>query len=592
MSKEIPNSKRFVRKELTKGKGISNRTIYKGMNISTEFENFYRNISEDKLENPLLHKHQYRALLNNAIKCKGKGVLLLVFIHSSAKKFLERQQIRSTYGSFSDYENEHIEYIFVLGQTLKPEIQQKINKESEKYMDIVQGNFVDSYRNLTYKLVFSLFWVNNFCSNAKFVVKVDDDVIVNLPLLIQHLQQKKKDNLLTNVLECYMLIDTEPFRQNNSKWRTSLLEYPFPTYPPYCNGNPSIMSVDVIIKMYDTTKEVPFLWLEDVYGGGFLPWISNIEMHQPTCYGIYVTNENIHGNALSWLILSIYKTNNFELLVGTNDLTSDFDSQIRIPIFSTEIPNSKDLNISEDKLENPLLHKHQYRALLNNDMKCKGKGVFLLVFVHSSARKFLERQQIRSTYGSILDYENEHIEYVFVLGQTPKPEIQQRINDESEKYMDIVQVKVDDDVIINIPLLIQHLRQKTKENLLTNVLECYMLTDTEPMRHNNSKWRTSLSEYRYPTFPPYCDGFSSIMSIDVIRKMYNTTKEVPFLWLEDVYGGGFLPWISNIEMHQPYCYSAYVESENWNCKLFVRAFVKRYISKRYMGTHQTQQCSL
>ncbi|VDH91589.1 beta-1,3-galactosyltransferase 1 [Mytilus galloprovincialis] len=305
---EIPNSKRFVRKELTKGKGISNRTLYKGINISTEFEYFYRNISEDKLENPLLHKHQYRALLNNDMKCKGKGVFLLVFVHSSARKSLARQQIRSTYGSFSDYENKHIEYIFVLGQTPKPEIQQKINEESEKYMDIVQGNFVDSYRNLTYKLVFSLFWVNNFCSNAKFVVKVDDDAIINIPLLIQHLQQKTKDNLLTNVLECNMHIDTEPFRHSNSKWRTSLLEYPFPTYPPYCNGNPSIMSIDVIRKMYDTTKEVPFLWLEDVYGGGFLPWISNIEMHQPTCYMIYVTIANMHVNACKLFYLS-YSSN-------------------------------------------------------------------------------------------------------------------------------------------------------------------------------------------------------------------------------------------------------------------------------------------
>ncbi|XP_063421931.1 beta-1,3-galactosyltransferase 5-like [Mytilus trossulus] len=274
------------------------------MNISTEFEYFYRNVSEDKLENPLLHRHQYRALLNNETKCKGKDVLLLVFVHSSANKFLERQQIRSTYGSISDYENEHIEYIFVLGQTPKPEIQQKINEESEKYMDIVQGNFVDSYRNLTYKLVFSLFWVNNFCSNANFVVKVDDDVIINLPLLIQHLRQKTKDNLLTDVLECCMHIDTKPLRHSNTKWDTSLLEYPFPTYPPYCNGNPSIMSIDVIKKMYDTTKEVPFLWLEDVYGGGFLPWISNIEMHQPTCYGIYVTNENMHVNACKLFYLS------------------------------------------------------------------------------------------------------------------------------------------------------------------------------------------------------------------------------------------------------------------------------------------------
>ncbi|XP_063420262.1 beta-1,3-galactosyltransferase 5-like [Mytilus trossulus] len=291
-STDIQNVKRFLRKELTKGKGIANRTLYKGMNISTEFEYFYRNVSEDKLENPLLHRHQYRTLLNNETKCKGKDVLLLVFVHSSSEKSLARQQIRSTYGSISDYENEHIAYVFVLGQTPKQKIQQRINDESEKYMDIVQGNFVDSYRNLTYKRVFSLFWVNNFCSNAKFVVKVDDDVIINIPLLIQHLRQKTKKNLITNVLECNMLTDTKPLRHKNSKWRTSLLEYRYPTFPPYCDGFSSIMSIDVVRKMYDTTKEVPFLWLEDVYGGGFLPWILNIEMHQPYCYSTYVEGGN------------------------------------------------------------------------------------------------------------------------------------------------------------------------------------------------------------------------------------------------------------------------------------------------------------
>ncbi|CAG2239568.1 B3GALT1 [Mytilus edulis] len=238
-------------------------------------------------------------------------------ITETVKLFFEQDEtkkIRSTYGSISDYENEHIEYIFVLGQIQKPEIQQKINDESEKYRDIVQGNFVDSYRNLTYKRVFSLFWVNNFCSIAKFVVKVDDDVIINIPLLIQHLRQKTKKNLLTNVLECYMHIDTEPLRQNNSKWRTSLSEYQYPTFPPYCDGFSSIKSIDVIRKMYNTTKEVPFLWLEDVYGGVFLPWISNIEMHQ-AC----VERENWHCKLF---VRSFCQTLCLKRYMGTDQTTT------------------------------------------------------------------------------------------------------------------------------------------------------------------------------------------------------------------------------------------------------------------------------
>ncbi|XP_052090775.1 uncharacterized protein LOC127727699 [Mytilus californianus] len=101
-----------------------------------------------------------------------------------------------------EFENQHIEYIFVLGQTSNITVQREINDESRKYKDIVQGNFVDSYRNLTYKLVFTS----------------------------------------------------------------------------------SIMSMDVIRKMYDSTKQVPFMWLEDVYGGGFLPWVSNIKMQLPRCF--------------------------------------------------------------------------------------------------------------------------------------------------------------------------------------------------------------------------------------------------------------------------------------------------------------------
>ncbi|CAC5402522.1 unnamed protein product [Mytilus coruscus] len=262
VSKEMPNSQRFVHKELTKGKGISNKILYKGINISTEFEYFYRNMSEDNLDDPLLHKHQYRSLLNNDIKCKGKSVFMLVFVHSSEDNFLERQLIRSTYGSISDYENEHIEYIFVLGQTPNTRIQQKINDESEKYMDIVQ--------------------------------------------------------------ECHMLTKTKPIR-HKSKWKTSLLEYPFPTFPPYCKGYSSIMSIDVIRKMYDTTKEVPFLWLEDVYGGGFLPWISNIEMHQPYCYWTYVVNGNMHGKECTLFYLS-YSSNN----ILQKDIWEQISKQINV----------------------------------------------------------------------------------------------------------------------------------------------------------------------------------------------------------------------------------------------------------------------
>ena len=39
---------------------------------------------------------------------------------------------------------------------------------------------MEHYRNLTYKHIMGLKWLSTFCSNARTVVKVDDDTFVNV----------------------------------------------------------------------------------------------------------------------------------------------------------------------------------------------------------------------------------------------------------------------------------------------------------------------------------------------------------------------------------------------------------------------------
>ncbi|CAC5362046.1 B3GALT1 [Mytilus coruscus] len=133
---------------------------YNGKYISTEFEHFYMNVSPDKLMDPLIHKHQYSTLLNTGKECKEQDKFMLVLVYSATYKFYGRQLIRNTFGSISHFANRDIEYVFVLGQTNNDTLQAKIEKESVRYRDIIQGNFIDSYKNLTYKRVFSLFWLN------------------------------------------------------------------------------------------------------------------------------------------------------------------------------------------------------------------------------------------------------------------------------------------------------------------------------------------------------------------------------------------------------------------------------------------------
>ncbi|KAL1481298.1 hypothetical protein MTO96_015734 [Rhipicephalus appendiculatus] len=53
--------------------------------------------------------------------------------------------------------------VFLLGTTPDQEVQRKVLAEHETYGDIVQGDFVDSYKNLTYKSAMLIRWAREKC---------------------------------------------------------------------------------------------------------------------------------------------------------------------------------------------------------------------------------------------------------------------------------------------------------------------------------------------------------------------------------------------------------------------------------------------
>ena len=66
------------------------------------------------------------------------------------------------------------------GATTEAGQQRRLEEESSKHGDLVQGDFLDTYHNLSYKAVMGNLWVAEFCSQAEFVVKTDDDMYVDL----------------------------------------------------------------------------------------------------------------------------------------------------------------------------------------------------------------------------------------------------------------------------------------------------------------------------------------------------------------------------------------------------------------------------
>lgn len=115
---------------------------------------------------------------------------VFVAIISAASYFDKRKSIRNTWlrdmlTMTEDKQMDLIGYAFILGQTDNEEDQERIRKESEEFGDILQIGMKDDYYNLTLKMVGLLNWLNTNCHQANFVLKVDDDVYVNVRNLIK-----------------------------------------------------------------------------------------------------------------------------------------------------------------------------------------------------------------------------------------------------------------------------------------------------------------------------------------------------------------------------------------------------------------------
>ena len=218
------------------------------------------------LMDPLVHKHQYRLSLNNANVCSS-DVFLLFVVNSAREHREEREVIRETWGSIKEYGGAQIRTVFLVGELSTGQSNERLKVESDVHGDLIQGNFIDDYANMTYKTVMGLYWVNTYCPGASFVMKADDDVSINLYKLIYFLKEISQTQSKLSSFFYGSCGQHFAQRSRSSKWYISFSDYEYNLYPPYCMGLGYVFSKEVAFQIYSATTKVPFLWLEDVYIG-------------------------------------------------------------------------------------------------------------------------------------------------------------------------------------------------------------------------------------------------------------------------------------------------------------------------------------
>nr|XP_025042360.1 beta-1,3-galactosyltransferase 5-like [Pelodiscus sinensis] len=127
-----------------------------------------------------------------------------------------RMTIRQTWGKHRLVAGNRIVTYFLLGITTKESDLVDITFESQKYRDIIQKDFMDSYYNLTLKTMMGIEWVHIFCSQSRFVMKTDTDMFVNIFYLSELLLRKNRS---TRFFTGFLMMNERPIRDRGSKWK-------------------------------------------------------------------------------------------------------------------------------------------------------------------------------------------------------------------------------------------------------------------------------------------------------------------------------------------------------------------------------------
>lgn len=219
-------------------------------------------------EEPECHHHQIQK------SNRRSNPYLLILIASAITNFDRRMAIRATWGeqiingTLDDQHKtpESYKCIFLVGQPPTDILDFLIEEEADRYGDMLRGNYLDSYRNLTLKVLHGLNFASQSC-RPKYVLKTDDDCFVNVPLILHFL---KRHNTVSETLYVGKIVNSDRrnvIRNSQNKWYVSPQLYPKEFYPPYPSGHGYIISGHLLRPMMDAASKILPFPNEDAFIG-------------------------------------------------------------------------------------------------------------------------------------------------------------------------------------------------------------------------------------------------------------------------------------------------------------------------------------
>ena len=194
----------------------------------------------------------------------------LVIIPSGRPNFSRRQRFRKSRIANFTKTNPRVTFvIFLAGREVAEDFNlrwNKLRREMKSHKDIVMADFPDGYRRVVMKHVSMMNWVLQYCPQADFLLRFDDDVELisgieaALAAVQRHRQQRR--NFILGVQR----VGDAPSREvGNSKNAVSREEYAPDMFPPYVLGGSLGCPVSTVRLLSEAARRIKPVWLDDVF---------------------------------------------------------------------------------------------------------------------------------------------------------------------------------------------------------------------------------------------------------------------------------------------------------------------------------------
>lgn len=255
--------------------------------------------------------------INAVDSCSSRVNLLAIVVSSFVSNFNNRRAIRRTWASQVKLEfRRKVCLFFLTGKTDDKNVQSKLLEETNKFDDMIQADFYDSNYNESLKSLAILEWKARFVPRIKFLMKVEDNVYVNVGGIVEELINRFHDR--ENVLLGSELRNKKPARSKKHLWYVPYNVFPDVFYPLHVKGQAYILDQKAVGEILPFSRSRLIFFKENVFITGMCRENTEISLIHHDGFKVFHDLTEI-GNSHMLTISSIQRLEMYEIYRRMNE---------------------------------------------------------------------------------------------------------------------------------------------------------------------------------------------------------------------------------------------------------------------------------